>query len=782
MDQTIGIGYQVDGVQGVVAANNQVIGSFEKVVSKIQNVSGVVSALGGAFSTLKGSMSGLKSTGGIVDAFRGSSTSINAAGKGMERFNTALGGTPEKVWAAGAAIRRLTTIVQSYSSAVNSVKPVPMVAAQGQPGGVAPGTGKAAGATGSRGSRDVIPMVPRFMLMWRLGSEAVQGAHYLAADVALGRSRQKMAEGLGQLSPLGFNKDLKKQTELSAKLFNQKFWTVSAESYIDAMSMTASAFSVENLGFSNLDRMNQAALKVGLVAKMTAEKSSGLITKIMLGYINTLPEEVSAQLQKGLSAEVKGFGRVDMGGLAEGIAAQVSKTVAVTSAWGPDIQSAFRGAMPTLLERNYSLPVALAMTSAFVDIGYQGGQSGKVIRDVYEREPENLAKTLLYGAGLWKSQSASLDPQTLTENKRYNKMATEQALKVVQKYLGNEELAPELFNQVGEIVKKAEADGISLKELGFSQYYLPMIRQLIKKPLQKRIEENRGQIEGAIYTDLDKDIESSLEDAGTAYLRISNAFSNFWTTVADSPLAHGIAGPLSKSLNRMSTSMMLTKEIERKGLTQDQTAALYMHHEKSLVNAFGQEDADLIYGQMMRSAKGENGWSFLKAIPDNFYYGTMLGDDIAESARKSIGEFWENNISSPLRQLGDGWNSFVDQIMVSGMYPFQKMIELFDMIGAAVDGVKSKVAPYIPKFESPPGAAPKPEEYGDMPLSERMAVPFMSYQMPPMPTSQDQQPIQIDNKLHLDSRVIAQVVSDIIQRNRDTNYHTYGGDPMGFVT
>jgi hypothetical protein len=69
-----------------------------------------------------------------------------------------------------------------------------------------------------------------------------------------------------------------------------------------------------------------------------------------------------------------------------------------------------------------------------------------------------------------------------------------------------------------------------------------------------------------------------------------------------------------------------------------------------------------------------------------------------------------------------------------------------------------------------------------MPLSERMAAPFMSYGGQGATPPQIQLLSQIDARLHIDSRVIAGVVAEIIQRNRDTHYHDYGGDPMGFAT
>jgi hypothetical protein len=800
MDQTIGIGYQVDGVQGVVKANDTVITSFEKVVSKVGSMANTLGTFASQMGALSKNMAGLKATGSFTDTFRGSSTSVNAAGKGVERFNTALAGTPEKVWAAGAAIRRLTTIVQSYSSAVNSVKPVPMVAAQGQPGGVAPGTGKATGATGGKTSnRAIIPMVPRFMLAWRLGSEAVQGAHYLFNDVMLGRNREKLAHGLGELGPLGFDKSLKQRTEMSAKLFSQKFWTVSSESYIDAMSQTASAFSVGKLGFENLKKMNEAGIKLSLVAKMSTEKAAELVSKTMLAYINQLPEEVSQQLQKGLKADVKGFGNVDMGGLAQGISAQAAKAVAVSSIWGPGIQSAFRGALPSLLERGYSIPTALAMVSAYSDIGFQPGQGGKAVRDIYEREPVNFAKTLAYGAGLWQSESAQLDPQTLAQNKRQNKITTEAIMPIVNKYLANEELAPELFTTLGKIIQKAEADGISLKELGFSQYYLPMIRQMVKTPFQERIARFRKEIGEASDPALTLQVLDTLDDAGTAYRKVSSAVNDYFTTVADTPMAHTLADIITTPLKYSNASNMLETYIRRNKLDKDATEALFQEHKSLLEWTIGPEKAEAIHQRLTKIAAGDP----LPGRHDRLLARDTMSTDMLGDVFGKLKEGYDwyianSGLTKPGATMTEDFNTISDaalDIYLGITEPLRnaalkieawqnEVYSAIDALPAKVkeffQGINDKVDAILPKKQE---YTPTPEDYGALPLADRMAVPFMSMGGPmPMPSPQENQVIQIDNKLHIDTRVIAQVVAEIIQRNRDTNYHTYGGDPMGFVT
>jgi hypothetical protein len=791
MDQTIGIGYQIDGVSQVVKANNEVIGSFDKVVGKIQRVSSVVGALGGSFGALKSAMAGMGS-GTFLQSFKGSSTSINAAAKASDRFNTSIGGTPARADAAASKIRELTSAVNQYSSAVGSIKPIPMSPIPGT------GTGKAGGpGVAPIRPRDIWSMTPRFMFAWRAGSEAIQGAHYMFNDVLLGRNREKLAAGLGELSPLGFDKNLKARTEMSAKLFSQKFWTVSAESYVDAMSMTASAFNVENLGFENLQKMNEASMKLGMVSKMSMEKSSALVSKIILGLLTQMPEEISQQLQKGLKADVKGYGNVDMGGLAQGIASQVAKTVAVSSAWGPDISSAFRGALPTLLERGYSLPTALAMTSAYVDVGFQAGQGGKAIRNVYEKEPINLAKTLAYGAGLWQSESAQLDPQTLAQNKRQNKITTEAIMPLVNKYLSNEDLAPELFNTVGKIITKAEADGISLKELGFSQYYLPMIRQMVKKPFQDRQAEARKMIESATDLELTKQVLDTLDDAGTAYKKVSSAMNDYFTTISDTPAAHWLADTISTPFKYHNASNLLETYVRRNKLDKDATEALFQEHKSLLEWTIGPEKAEAIRLRLTKIAEGDP----LPGRHDRLLARDTMSTDMLGDVFGKLKEGYDwyianSGLTKPGATMTEDFNTISDaalDIYLGITEPLRnaalkieswqnEVYSAIDALPAKVkeffQGINDRVDAILPKKQE---YTPTPEDYGALPLADRMAIPFMSMGGP-MPSPQENQVIQIDNKLHIDTRVIAQVVAEIIQRNRDTNYHTYGGDPMGFVT
>jgi hypothetical protein len=416
--------------------------------------------------------------------------------------------------------------------------------------------------------------------------------------------------------------------------------------------------------------------------------------------------------------------------------------------------------------------------------------------------PLLFAKAFVYGAGYWKSESAQLDPKTRAANKRHNKMYTEAVTPWVLKKLKDPESAIELFGVLGQIIEKAEAQNVDLNQFGFSKYFLPMIRQSIKKPFGERFKYLKEAIDNTSPEEAARIAEQTLGDAGTAYQRISSAFQNLSTTMADSSWAHRIAKAVADPLNFITGNLQFQKNV--KGMAHDQILASWLENEKVFTALYGKDAADEILRNAINASKGQNGlkgngW-FLDTLFEthnnmmeaggslfepgkptkDFYSMITLGDELAADARKALGDFWESSISGPLKSLGDGWNGIVDQVMASGMYPFQKMVELFDMIGQAVDGVKAKVAPYIPKFESP--TTPKPEEYNDMPLSERMAVPFMSSSSAPIHIELASQPLQISNQMVIDGRILAQAIADVIQKNRDTHYHGYGGDPMGFAT
>jgi hypothetical protein len=141
-------------------------------------------------------------------------------------------------------------------------------------------------------------------------------------------------------------------------------------------------------------------------------------------------------------------------------------------------------------------------------------------------------------------------------------------------------------------------------------------------------------------------------------------------------------------------------------------------------------------------------------ITNGFYDMITWGDEWAEATRKKIGFMWES-VGSQIDRITNGIGDYIDSIWAKlGFAPKEKE-------GVPVD--------------STPGAGGG--FYGPTPATG----PFILQNY--VPNAQQEagpQVIQIDNTLRLDERVIAQVVAEIIQKNRDTYYHGFGGDPTGF--
>ena len=858
MDQTIGIGYQVDGVNRVVEENNKVIASFDRVVTKLV---GVGSSISGALNPVMQFANGLTAVANasvaikglgvqgakLGDFFKGSG-SIGAAARSAELFNKAITETPAKASAATNALNQLTSAVTAYNTAMGTAKTsqinpmkvdrsgnvIPFQQQKGGGGGGGRGGKQAPDDTGSIFYDTIIGKAPWFMLRYRLYSELLSGLNYSLVDIGLGRSRQKLAASLGELSPLGFDQNLKKDTEFAGKLFSQKFWTVSAESYAAAMTQTASAFDVQTVGFANLQKMNEASLKVSMISKMSVEKTAELMTKTMLGFMNQLPSEVSSQLQKGLKADVKGYGNVDLGGLAQGMAAQIGKTIAVSSIWGPGVQSSFRYLLPSVLQRGWSLPSALALVGATADVGFQPGQGGRGQKDLFEGEGNPMAKMIMQSFGLMRDTK---NPNLTGEQRKANKFHNEQwetaiKSKLVNKMMSNEEDAPRFLEWIGAISKDLEAQGFDIvKNFGVSKQWTALFRSVTTGAFRRRLEEVQSKIANSTDAALTKVVEETLLDAGTAYEKVAGSFQNLSTSLADWPGAHKIAGAISRPLSFLTIMIEAQKAILRNPAEWDgeKIWKWSLEYQDQFSEQFGSEGAKMIRDKMYSALRtGKEA-----PIIDSFIEGLLLNPtspvgkaaksiwdflkpgktaeedlkdfvDLAKSINSYIlpwnwGESTENATVFPrkisgtdLPSMWDAASDFVGSVANSvndfgniindGIsWVASKLWGYFNNAVSAIEGYIGKIAPYIPSFlKSSPAPSGEP--------LDGLVSPHQRFEMyaPPQLQSGGEPPqihllSQIDNKLHLDSRVLAQVVGEIVQRNRDTHYHGYGGAPLGYA-
>lgn len=826
---------------------------------------------------------------------------------GVDNLIARLHHTASLAFKAATEISKLTEAVNNYNRAVGAaqnMKIARVVDSSGEPlSGEKRGSGK---SDKEKHLEDwFFDRSAFFMLRYRMYSGLLDAIVYSLADIGMGRSRAKIADALGELSAVAFTGGQKKQAEFAANVFSMKLWNVTAEEYLQAMSATASAFDVNTIGFENMRRMNEAAMKFGKLSKLSAEKSADLMTGIILQLMTRMPEDVSQKLKSGLSANVKDYGEVNLGGLSEKIAAQAAKAIQISTVWGPGIAGAFKYMLPELLEKGWSIPAALALLGSIKDAGFPAEQIGRATKETFLSAPADFAKTILWATDRWETEGEGM---TKGQAKALNEEKTRILTKTIQGWLSDPALFQRNMPLLGEALRLAEKKGaLPVEDLGLSKYFMSVTRTLTTAGAMERFREHMIAINRADYDEVSAMAVEMLDDAGTAWARISNSFTRFYQTMADTPLAHSIADPISGSLDFLSAYSALPRMLKTRGLKYDDAVkAFESEYQKTFEAMFGgyltgelRTAIDKAYGEswdimifseyfallnnflnnrvksMHSSVKRALPWNWGKDEKDTGYLPFMPLS--SKALEKMINPFefeWSdpgaflqglvrdvyNNMSSMVTEvwagikwvyeLGgkfvDGLGSLINWLTETVLWPLSAVSSLFkrdtdefrtQSIASALGGdVYSSFDPEVSGLQDNmgflewmrswwsselgrtepivrqgstegltaetealnrrltesgipeslgPTAEPGPQKESQdkvMPpqITGSGLFPFFlkSYQ-PPSEVEQDT-PIQIENRLIIDGRELAHIISEIIQRNRIRNYQSYGSDPFGY--
>ena len=828
MDQTIGIGYGVSGVDAVVQENNRVIGSFEKVSEKIGAMTQRVSTFGAAMAGMQKSMGGM--AGMSMTSWTEGSATLKTAASRATSFKDALIGLPRRAYAAASAIDKLTGSISGYVVQMQKANVLTRSFGAQSMGGMVPGgKGGTSAATGSMFPS--LGRVPGYMLGWRLASEGLRAAHFTLTDIILGQSREGLAKGLGELSAVGMSGTQKQDMELSAKKFSQKFWTVSAEKYIEALSYTASGFNINEIGATNLTKLHEASMKMSMVAKMSAEKSAAMMTKSVLAIVAQLPSEIADKLRAGEAGEVPQLGKVTIGELGEKLTAQYLKAMKTTMMWGPDIQSAFKYALPNFLEMGWSPAGALAFTGSLVNAGFHAGQSGRGIKDIFVKEEGTFAKIYVKGLGYWQEEG-QFDKNTGREltgterkiNREMNRRYIEEARGVVHKSLQQPETAAQILSGAGELYRKltdpAQGGKETSKTLGVSTQFQPLFLTYTKKSFEDEMVKAKERIASADYAQTDEIVTKSIEDVGLSYQRIMNSFKNLSTSMADYPGAAEIAAVIAKPLDLLRTQIDLGKKVLRGGgnggaMTAGEIAEFQLQNGKELESVFGVEETDRLKRAMWDTWRTGRGGGALQAILDmlpgtrpdnafsldpgatfdklsslqmndfltkdqeqaiqpvvNFFQGLAKKWEETDVLSTAVDYFWDHT-TYPFYAAAKAMDEAEELLKAAVLGPINKIIEVFSGIGTKVESFLPHAGPSEPPPQDAVPGVPN--------------IPFVPYAAPSAYYGSQEPPVvhltsQIDNNMIIDGRVLAMAVAEIIQTNRDVHYHGFGGDPMGFVT
>ncbi len=872
----------VTGVDDIINKHNQLAQSFDDTLKKIQtSVSGVSDLQKSSIERLSGK-SGLKDKLGTLTELNKNAIETNKSlgsilsdvkSSGVDNLIARLHHTAALAFKAATEISKLTEAVTNYNAAVGAASNLKLARVVDSTGAPLPGEGK----RGSRSERErdiadlFLDKSAFFMFRYRMYSGILDAIVYSLADIGMGRSRAKIADALGELSAVAFTGSQKKQAEFAANVFSMKLWNVTTEEYLQAMSSTASAFDINSIGFENMRRMNEAAMKFGKLSKLSAEKSADLMTGIILQLMTRFPADVNEKLKSGLTAKVGDYGEVDLGGLSERIAAQAAKAIQISTVWGPGIAGAFKYMLPELLEKGWNVPAALALLGSIKDAGFPAEQIGRATKETFLSAPSDFARTILWATDRWETEGEGM---TKGEAKSLNDEKVRLLTKTIQGWFSDPKEFQKNMPLLGEALRLAEKKGaLPVEDLGLSKYFMSVTRTLTTAGAMERFKEQLNLINKADYDEVSYMTSEMLHDAGTAWARISNSFLRFYQTMADTPLAHSLAEPVSKRLDFLSAYSALPRMLQARGLKYREAVKAFeteyqkpfemmfgeyltkelrtgidkaygeswdimifpeyfallddklnevvksMHSQvkKALVWNWGKEDKDAGYLPFMPKAsrvldKLMNPFEVEWKDPGRFLY--ALVEDMYDNVSSVVSEVWTGikwvyglgaRLLSGLGSLLEWLTDTVSQPLTSaynyitGKQESPKIESLSpivpnsyapsgDTLSAETEALGKKLNEAgVPGTFQPGSESSLPSVPQDNVTPGQVAAPnswlpaFLQSYTVPVPT-REETPIQIENRLIVDGRELAYIISDIIERNRTTNYQAFGSDPFGYNT
>lgn len=829
MDQRIGIEYVVTGHDTVIQANKQLATSLTHVTNKIKHASSELISFTGSVSSSISKLSrvsevfkGLKdlqggSRGNASSPFSIDSRPLETATSRTISLTDKLERLVRPARDATTAMNELTSAVGKYNGAIaSSGNLAPKLSRASTPGGLSHTTDTVQPDRGSKWSPFGMGSLG-FMARWWGAYQAAHLAKLGITDVMLGKSREELAAGLGELSSVSFTPSQKKQTEMAAQQFSSRFWTTTTEQYVQAMSQTASAFSIGDLGFEPLRKMNDAVLAFGMISKIKPEAASELMSQNLRAVLAFQPKNVREMLETGGAATVKGyekFGDLDMGSLMEKMAGQYSKAIEISSIWGSGIANTFRHSLPVMLNMGWNPAAALALAGTAKDLGFHAGQAGRGFKDLFTSFPTSAAKSILMGSGHWQDETkirASGDSEGARQAHLQNQMLLKEITPLIAQQMSTPEGMRRIMPIIGRFTKLAQKQGWRvIEDMGASKNFLPIIQAFQQGGALERFNEMMQKVSGDnVDAEMYAKAKATLDDAGTAWQRISGAVSNYFEAIADTDLAHKAASIFdifNEGATEMRLKQAMTKMTAEGRMPQEKTAFIENMYPR-WKDKFGEEKADQLralgyhLGEIpfMKNKKGE-------AVPSsNEYFRSIASTDDIERMPWGLKHVWKYGYQA-----------------LNGMLPMQKEMNKLDQ--QVSDKYGLTVAP--PQFHAPwplnPTSAniklpidqglqknftPAPERslagnifdwlwgpavLGDFDRAKLAAannnVPYVAPYSP-----QAQQPIiqavpeegpggNFSFKFYIGQQELRQVFIEMIEENRSRGYQSFGSDPMGFNT
>ncbi|MBI5571156.1 MAG: hypothetical protein HY914_14525 [Desulfomonile tiedjei] len=721
---------------------------IELAISGTPSVLSQLQTLEAAFARFEGKLSGL--TARMGGLFSGTHTN------GFHRLST--------------SARQFGQQVDAVSSKVGALQKHLSNLKMHPPGGAGPGGAPQGAAVVRGGTQSPWGMgATGFWGRWMGLTAAASAGSRAMGNMVLGTEREKIAPELRDLAAISLDRKQRTAVELQAQAFTRKYPAGSTiKDYMSAYSEAGSSFSIDHPAFKNkglleLGKMTQASLVLGASSKMPASQAA----ETLMGAVHAVQAQMSAKERESYDTGQKSYS-----GLTEKIAAQLTKAIEVSSAWGKDFKYGFSYSLPTMLQAGWKLENLVGVLGAAKTAGYTGQRSSRALKSIFEGETTDLAKLMFTGH----SDPAVAEKFMNLSNAQRKQLAQSMAPVIRQK------LSQDPFGTLGELgalIKKTEDRKIGIVErLGITKEFIGQLRTFTSPSFLKSAREV-SDASGAIET-LDE-AKARLEEVGkdTAYTsaRLTEGMSAFWQNITRE----------GGALNRTGAEMagMFWSMSSAKTSDEQVDAALRFAWE-GLARGLYAGTVDMV------AAFASNVSKKLGVLPQN--YEPAKTEDLLQAVT-GIPQVWGEAIDSSLQivkqveTLGKSLSESLSSIKERAASAASTITSLpGKAAGALSDSITDSAAALTPSFDPFAGLVPEGATAGPIASKQAAAAEYASPMgsgpsvATPAPAEAPQVHVeapQVQVDVKIGERDITDIVKDYVHTQMIVHGETFGTSSLG---
>lgn len=351
----------------------------------------------------------------------------------------------------------------------------------------------------------------RGLAAYEIAEKGYQAARWQVRDIQGGEARKDILEANKGLIATDFSKSDRDLAEARGASFSNKFPLFDQKTYLTALAESASSFSPQEVGMSNLIGLNETALKLStMTGTKDPQKSVQLLTDVLNAKLLRLP----AEQQKAAKSPNSTW----MSDEAKKIAGQMNAAIRIFPAWGPQIQDFMAQGLGTMMERGWDIPEALGFMGTLKSTGFKASTVGRSAKTLLTKEPRTMARLAMLS-------SEGKDGKPLihrSELGKYKKLEMDLQDKYSQWMKDDPDAAFEEFYQLKRKAEKHYAD--PLEAAGASRDFRSIISTQLDPGIRYAEKQAADTIrqEGLQGTEkLDKQLSNNIPEMVTGWQRLS---------------------------------------------------------------------------------------------------------------------------------------------------------------------------------------------------------------------------------------------------------------------